>query len=426
MTEKNSKLSIGKLFYNDKFVMLFSILLAFVLWIVVSTTNQESTTYTVSDIPITLPELTNDLKFYGAEGKTVDAKISGNALVVTGITTSDILVTAADISEITQPGNYTLNLVPKKNSVKTDYSFESTVVPSTLEVYVDRYAEKKINITGRISVDTEDEYGTLSPTLSQQTVTVTGAEKVVNSIASVYADYTNKTKLSETTIVNARLVFCDANDNEIDTTYISSDISSVDVTIPVYKNKQVSVVPSFVNMPDSTELDSSLITVEPSTIKLAVTTGAAEISSVSTEQIDMTTINKTNNKLTVELVIPSGYRTIDGTTTATVTIDTSGMIEKKLKTGRITVINSRADMTTTVSTQNVEITLIGPADEINSITSANITGIIDMSEKSEFEGTAEMPLILTLNSKYSGCWCLGNYTAFVTVSEKQESAQSSS
>ena len=67
MKGTKSKFSIGKLFYNDKFVMLFSIVLAFILWINVSATSQETRYLTVTDIPVSLPELGNDLHFFGTD-----------------------------------------------------------------------------------------------------------------------------------------------------------------------------------------------------------------------------------------------------------------------------------------------------------------------------------------------------------------------
>ena len=184
-----TKFSFSKLFYNDKFVMVFSILVAFIIWFMVSTTTQETTVFTVTDIPITLPELGNDLQFFNTENMTAEVKISGNAIVVAGVTSSDVYITASDTSEVTSPGKYKLNLVPKKTGVKTDYSFESTVSPSTIEVYVDRYVEKEINITDKIVVDSvaEGKYASTT-TLAQQTIKVTGAESFVNSISAPVLD----------------------------------------------------------------------------------------------------------------------------------------------------------------------------------------------------------------------------------------------
>ena len=84
---KKIKNKIGfKLFYNDKFVMFFSVLVAFIAWICVASTTQESSIFTVTDIPINLPELTDGLRYFNGNDIKAEVKISGNALVVTGVT----------------------------------------------------------------------------------------------------------------------------------------------------------------------------------------------------------------------------------------------------------------------------------------------------------------------------------------------------
>ena len=166
MKKKISKFRLGKLFYNDKFVMCFSILLAFIFWLYVASTTQEASVFTVTDIPVTLPELSHELKYFNADGIKAEVRISGNALVVATVTSDDIYITASDTSFITQPGNYTLDLVPKKSGMKMDYSFDSTPTPSSLNVYVDRIAEpREIEITDKIKVSSVDENSYASATM---------------------------------------------------------------------------------------------------------------------------------------------------------------------------------------------------------------------------------------------------------------------
>ena len=128
-----TKFSFSKLFYNDKFVMVFSILVAFIIWFMVSTTTQETTVFTVTDIPITLPELGNDLQFFNTENMTAEVKISGNAIVVAGVTSSDVYITASDTSEVTSPGKYKLNLVsPVPKALSTAFRRPPQNIPLTI------------------------------------------------------------------------------------------------------------------------------------------------------------------------------------------------------------------------------------------------------------------------------------------------------
>ena len=425
MRKKISNFRLGKLFYNNKFVMGLSILLAFIFWLYVSSTTQEDSVFTVTDIPISLPELTHELKYFNTQDIKAEVRISGNALVVATVTSDDIYITASDTSFITSPGNYTLDLVPKKSGMKKDYTFDSSPSPSSMNVYVDRQAEpREIEITDKIKVSSVDENSYASTTLlSQQTVKVSGAESVVNSIAQVCAEYEFKSALSQTTVVTAPLVFYDSSGNKVDTRYITYDTAKVDATIPILKLVTVGITPSITNMPDTLNI-SDKINVEPGTIKLAVPNNSSNITEVSTENIDFSKVDLSNNKFEVGLSTPSGSKNINGIEKATVTFDTSDMETKTLTVTNFNVINEGDDQTTSVSTQSLNVTLIGSKDQLSSITSSNITAVIDMSAKAQnFIGMAEMPVSIKINSKFNSCWAYGSYTVNVTSSRKSETSQ---
>lgn len=430
MKGTKSKFSIGKLFYNDKFVMLFSIILAFILWINVSVTSQETRYLTITDIPVSLPELGNDLQFFGAENQTAEVRISGNSLVVASVTSSDIYITAADTSKLTSPGKYPIDLVPKKGSVKTDYTFESTVKPSKIDVFVDRYDEREINITDKIDVSsTAEGHYAATTVLSQQSVTVKGAKSIIDSIAEIDAVYSVTEPVSETKTVEASLMLVDHNGDIINTDYITTDITTVSATIPVLTIKTVDIVPNIVNAPDSFEYDSSMVNIEPSSIKIAVPPEeVGSINSITTEEIDISKINLSSNTLNAKLNVPSGVRNLDQIDSANVTFDKTKLASKDFKIEKFTVINESENRKTTVSTKFITVTLIGAKDQINSLTVSNITAVVDMSSKGSFSGNGSMPVTISINSKYPFCWVYGSYEVDVSVADTttEVSSQSSS
>ena len=426
MKKKINNFRLGKLFYNDKFVMCFSILLAFIFWLYVASTTQEASVFTVTDIPINLPELNHELKYFNDEGLKAEVRISGNALVVATVTSDDVYITANDVSMITAPGNYTLDLVPKKTGMKKDYTFDSTPTPSSINVYVDRLAEpREIEITDKIKVSSVDENSYASATLlSQQTVKVSGAETIVNSIAQVCAEYEFQSTLSQTTVVSAPLVFYDSDGKKIDTKYITSDIAKVDATVPILKVVNVSITPSITNMPETLDI-SDKITVEPSSLKLAVPHSVSNITEVSTENLDFSKVNSQNNQFEVSLIIPSGSRNIDGTDKANVEFDMTDISLKNITVTNFGIINESSEQTASVTTKSLTVKIMGTKDQLSSITSSNITAFVDMSEKaSNFIGMTEMPVHITINSKFDKCWVYGSYTVDVTAVKKSEESSS--
>lgn len=424
MKKIKSKLSIGKLFYNDKFVMFFSVMVAFILWIFVSTNSQESIIYTVSDIPVSLPELTNDLRFFNTDDLTAEVKISGNAIIVATVTKDDIYITSSETSQITEPGIYEIDLIAKKSGVKTDYVFESTVSPSKVQVYVDRYAEREVTITDRITVNstTDSSLYVSSIVLSQQTVKIVGAESVINSISEVCAEYMFNAQTSKTESVNVPLVFYDANGNEVVSEYIQSDITTVGVTIPVLKMKTVDIVPNIINMPSSLNFDVSRIDVSPSTVEIAAPEDViSTIDSIQTAEIDFSKIDIQNNSIQTTLNIPSGCKDLNQISEVEVTFDMTNMQKRTIAVNNFTIINESPDRKATVSTKSLNITLIGPKEQISAITSANLTAVVNMEQNNKFIGFIEMPVTININSKFSSCWVYGLYTADVNIAENQSS-----
>ncbi len=424
MKKRISKFRLGKLFYNDKFVMCFSFALAFILWLYVASTTQEASVFTVTDIPVSLPELTHDLKYFNINDIRAEVRISGNALVVATVTSDDIYITAADTSFITSPGNYTLDLVPKKSGMKTDYSFESTPSPSSMNVYVDTQLEREFPITDKIIVSSVDENAYVSTTtLSQQTVKVSGAGSVVQSIAQVCAEYEFTSPLTQTTVVNAPLVFYDEDGKKIDTRYITSDITRVDATVPILKAVTVDITPSVANLPETLHI-ADRIHVTPSSVKIAVPNSVSTANlEVLTSDIDFSEVSLSNNTFETKLTIPSGCKVIDGTEKAEVKFDMTDMTLKTLTLSDFSVINEGTEQSTSVSAKSLSITLIGSKEQLASLTASNVTAVIDMSQKSSnFVGMAEMAVTVNLNSKFDLCWVYGSYTVSVTASRKSENS----
>ncbi len=417
MKGKKNKFSISKLFYNNKFVMVFSILVAFGIWLMISSTSQEVTIFTVTDIPITLPQLGDDLQFFNAEGRTAEVKISGNALVVAGVNNSDIYITAADTSFITTPGKYKVSLVPKKVGIKTDYTFESTVSPTTIEVYVDRFAEKEIPISDKIEVGTVGkDYYVSGTQLSRQSVIVRGAESILNTIATANAEYSLQEELTKTTKVEAPIVFRDSDGQEISMEYITSEEHSVTATVPILKILQVPVVPTFTNAPSAFAPTDSIMTITPSTVQLAVPEDTVnDIKEISTSPIDMSAVNYRNYSVDAELNLPAGVKNLNQVTSANISFQVSALATKKIDITNFMIVNEGTNRKTTVPSKSLEVTLIGERSQISSLTADNITAVIDMSSKNSVVGFVEMPVTVNVNSKYPLCWVYATYTVAVNV-----------
>ena len=88
--KKIKKITLGKLFYNNKFVMVFSVIMSFIVWIVVSSSKSESAPVSISDIPVDInlseSAVQDGLKIFSGQHVTAPVDISVNRLVVGQVT----------------------------------------------------------------------------------------------------------------------------------------------------------------------------------------------------------------------------------------------------------------------------------------------------------------------------------------------------
>ena len=223
--------------------------MAFVIWIIVSSTSSDPDVKTITDISISIPNLSDGLEVMKTEDTKAEIRIKGNKLVIGSVQSSDILV-SADVSEVNKPGEYKLKLSAKKQGILSDYEFDSTVTPSTITAYVDRRAEKILKIEEDVQVQTGSEYLKQQNQLSVDTVKLSGAETYINRIATVKAEYTSNETLTETKTFDVPLRFYDEDGAEVSNDYVTAEFDSVQVTVPVLKVKQVPIKVEFTNIPD--------------------------------------------------------------------------------------------------------------------------------------------------------------------------------
>ena len=71
--------------------------------------------------------------------------------------------------------------------------------------------------------------------------------------------------------VNADIILYDADGKEINTDLLSLDFKTVEAAISVLPEKEVSLKPTFTNLPSGLQITDDMISVEPSSILLAGT-----------------------------------------------------------------------------------------------------------------------------------------------------------
>ena len=204
--KKKKSFGISKLFYNDRFVLIFSILAAIVLWFIMATVNTNERPRVIYDVPIevTLPDsaLEQGYKIYGQNEVKARVSVKGNSLTVNQIKNSDIQVVAQEVSSVSGAGEYTFNLVAVKKGQLTDYEVVS-IDPGTVVVEVDKSKEMTLPIESKINYTTDENHYISAPELSTSSVKLSGPETVLNQVAKAVVEYDVKESLHSNSLRHA-------------------------------------------------------------------------------------------------------------------------------------------------------------------------------------------------------------------------------
>lgn len=419
---KKSKFSLSKIFYNDKFVMLFSVVTALVLWVFVSINSTGSKReLSISNIPVEI-ELGESAKEAGLEvfeGKeaTGSVRIRGNVLVV-GVAGAENIKATAKTASITAPGNYTLELVYEKIG---NLDFEIVAQsPQFLNVYVDRLREKSFTIDdGGIQRIIDPDHYASTAELSLKEITVSGPETLMDNISNVVAECSFEGELTETQTQIARLVLYDKYGDIIQSDQLTMSANEIEVTLPVYQRKEIKLKPDFSGKPGG--FDLARVSIDPESLEIAASGDVFKgFSTISLEQIAFSKINTRSRKLDdLEILIPTGCKNLSNTYRASLTIDMTGIDYKTLLVTNFSVLNLPADKISNVATQSLEVEINGPSEELEKLTKEDLVAEIDMKGKENLTGHTEVPVTIRIKNA-SGCWAYGEYTANISIDSKEE------
>ena len=438
--KKNNK-TFEKLFYNNKFVVAFSLFLAIVFWATVKINYSDNMNKTISDVKISLDSsfaTENDfVAFVDSDKLMVDVEVSGKSYVINSKSFSkDNITVEASSGYIDSAGYKVINLSAK--SSEPDVSVVA-INPSTITVFYDRKTTQTFNVEAKLNnkLDTlvEDGYSVGQPVASLSTVDVSGPASVVEKIKKVYFEATldeNNLPLEATREVTAQVSFdlenskgsqflvCDS---------LSQEANTATITIPVSKVKTVPTTVKFINEPKIFESNPPRVSIYPSEVEISYNPlDETDYDSFNVGTIDFKELTnglntfqfKPDDKSVVNVVDPS-------ITEFTVRVNLHSQSKTTIDaTGAKTVFLNQADgynYSVNLDTSGLdEVRIIGPKSQIDEITPDMLQIEINVSSLDlEKTGSQQVEISnISIQSDFGeGCWISGRYYAFVKVSKKQ-------
>lgn len=419
---KNIK--IGKLFYSNKFVAVFSVLLSFIIWVCVASNGSESVPVVIGDIPVDIQLSENavqdGLQVFGAQNITARVEIKGNRFVVGQVTKDNIQVSATQSAmSIMSPGNYTLELSAKKVGVLQDYEIVGGVKPSVITVMVDRYRETEFNVESEINFNPKAGYFVGATTLSSPKVTLSGPETEISKIKKVKVASNIPGEVSTPLNFKLPIVMYDAYDKVITSETIKCSANEVDVNIPVLMKKEFSIVPKFSNLPSEIDFNHTYkdaIKITPSKLEIA---GPEDVIStmknITLEEVDFRSVNMQSCRFKLPINLPQGCRSLNNVYEADLFINMYPFREKVITINQFEYKGVPEGKTANVYNGSINVTVLAPARVINYIKPSDIVAEIDFSDKKDFSSSMETPINVYVK-ELKDVWVSGEYRVNVNLS----------
>lgn len=246
---------VRKFFTTNIGLKIFSLVLAFVLWVMVVNRQNPIGTVTVTGIPVTI--LNQD--YFAEHGKyveiedniTISVSVSGQRSVVENLSADDFTATIDYLNVVPEEGKAEILCTCSNRSV-TIKQQNINFAPILVEDLVSREYTLQLVREGTPAegymVPEDDTTVVMVPS----SVTLKGPRSTIDKIASARVSVNLEKATTDVTGKGKSIVFLDADGNEIDLNGLSGVTYSAklmsQLTVPVYKYKTVTV-----GTPDVTE-----------------------------------------------------------------------------------------------------------------------------------------------------------------------------
>ena len=367
---------------NRILYLVFSLLLAVVLWLYVDTRQGNTSTKTLTNLSIEFVGADDTLPSKGlmlTEGAdtTLDLTIRGPRTVISGFEKNDVRI-QVDLTDINAVGTRTLpwNPVYAENINSKDISIERQSRPGEV-------AEGHIYMEERLVAD-------------PSVLTLSGKEEDVDQVESarITLDLTDANGTLQREF-NYDLLDADGNVVEDTNNKIRVSDRRVLVTAPVYIFKDLKLSVKFKESPGSQEADTRW-KLEYDTITVAGEPASLEnINEVVLGEIVLSTI-LSDTEIPLEISLPAGCVNLSGFTTTTLSIRFRGLETRTFTATNISAVGYSEGQVFSKMTNSVDVVLRGPASELEKVTADDIRVVVDLSEYVS-NGTYSAPAIVLVD-----------------------------
>ncbi len=414
---------MNKLYENKGFLIVVSFILAFLMWIYVTSTVTDEVTRTFTGVRL---ELSGENTLRDSKGLVitdvstgnVNVSISGPRRVVASLNSGD-LTAMIDVSKLSQSAYASVQYsIVYPNNIDTSALSVQRKLPESVNFMVSKQVDKEIPVRGSFNGQVAAGYTSEAPFFEPATIIVSGAEAKLKNISYAWVNFGSETIHSSYSLDTGYTLMDEAgNPLEVDGVIFSTDI--VKATMPVLEVKDV---PLDVNRLFTADLyeENVRITIEPESITLAGDSAILDgLNKISLGTIDFSTFESTYEQ-TFPITIDNSLTNVTGITEATVTVEILGMETRSFRITNLDVSFLTEGYTAEVLSKNLDVKLRGTKEELEQVKAENLRAVADLTDYDESTGQLLVPVKISVDGFTDIGVVLGPYSISVDI-RKEES-----
>ena len=290
-------------------------------------------------------------------------------------------------------------------------------------------ATNRFNVTGQTTGTPSSGHVLNSVSVSPNVITVEGPGEIVSTIDLVTATC-NIDGASDDITEAVVPKFYDENGKQVDTSELTINVTTVEVTADIQGAKSVDVNASASgSLPEGLELSG--ISVDPSNVMIKGEPATLnEISSIEIPDsvIDLSTITgEWTTTVDLSTYLPEGVSLVDSSKAqATLTVRLAGenSVTVQLPTSNLTVRNLADGYSSAFEALEVPLTVSGSPDLIKSLSVENITGYVDATGLKD--GSSKLNVVVSLPEGLTASPLTTNLTITKDAVKKEETEKTTS
>lgn len=418
---KNFLRRIGNFFKKELKTVILSVICAVVIWFAVSIQAFPNVYDHIDGVKVTAEPtafMQKENLVITQYEEEVSVQLHGKRYVIGTLEPSDFTA-SLDLSDITSPGNHTVNVELSKVQSNDDYQIvsENVSVSITVERIISKDIPLEVN-TDKLTIGDDLQIQTDEIVLSSNTVTVSGEQSLVNSVSKAVIEPIYSDILTETTRISGTVSLYDMNGIKIDDPKLEYISNNYSVTVPLYRVKTLPLNVSLI-YPSNFNQDSLKYTIYPEEITIAAPASDLSINNlerIDVEEIDLTDITARDLQIGLKLPISlsEGYRNLSNITVAQINFEEVDSYTRRdfivpVTSENFTFLNGDTSFDYSFVTSQLTVTAIGPSNLLFNLTPDDISGTVNLLGAQSEEGVKTVTVSIRIAGQRVNCWINGDY-----------------